>query len=556
VAGQGTELSIEPLLGFVGGSIASFAQLLLAAARKGTFARIINCPTYPIAARTLDLAPAVSRFRDVLSTPGIYHATVLARLYSAARRLDYRKRTGQFFTPPIVAEWALSMASPSRTEVIWDAGCGTGVFAEVLLRRGFEGLSCLGIENDPILALCAAHVLEAIGAPASFKVWYTNFLVLERAASEAQGLIAPSLIVSNPPFVRFHKLLGRSRMLATLKGRLGIRLSSFSGAGGYFVCRSVELLRDRQSRREAQSRAPRMLVFAPKEAAGASHWRRLREDLRRVEGWSWNEYSVPGGGVGGGNHHSNSLALLYVFERTGTPATASKPRLSRGAVLGDIMEIKRGISTGCNDFFVLTDAEAKLRGIPRHCLRAVLPTRIAIMGRCFSETEWDALRVAGHPCWLLALPNVDIRDLETSVQTYLRKGVRQGLHATPTAQRLRIWYSLPIPDKPPDVFVTYLFRGAPRFVLNSARVLHLTNILGGRFSRPMARAGLRDAVVESLNGAAKGWIGEQRAGREYRDGLRKIEPRELQDLPIDPCLLDLLGAPRRSEDVREPTLFE
>jgi hypothetical protein len=55
----------------------------------------------------------------------------------------------------------------------------------------------------------------------------------------------------------------------------------------------------------------------------------------------------------------------------------------------------------------------------------------------------------------------------------------RSVHATPTAESLRTWLSIPVPATPPDVFITYLFRGAPRFVVNQARVCNLTNILGG-----------------------------------------------------------------------------
>src|SRR5207247_9611419 len=109
--------------------------------------------------------------------------------------------------------------------------------------------------------------------------------------------------------------------------------------------------------------------------------------------------------------------------------------------------------------------------------------RIRLSDSRFTSDDWGRLRESGHACWLLAIPQVDMRSLEGAVQAYLREGISRGLHLTPTAQRLKYWYALPLPKRPPDLFITYLFRDAPAFVMNCAKVLHLTNVLCGRLGR-------------------------------------------------------------------------
>src|SRR5689334_7161215 len=122
------------LLGFVRHSPAALMQLLVAAARKPTFSRIVNCPTYPAPARTKDLAGMVELFERALRASGEYSSIALAMLYSEAYPLLHRKVTGQFFTPAAMAEWGIGQALLIPDDSVSDAGSGTGVFAEALVR--------------------------------------------------------------------------------------------------------------------------------------------------------------------------------------------------------------------------------------------------------------------------------------------------------------------------------------------------------------------------------------------------------------------------------------
>lgn len=478
--------------------------------------------------------------------PAVHLPTLLARLYSSGRTLEQRKRTGQFFTSASVAKWALSMEPPESNDRICDAGAGAAVFADTVVRMGLPVRSYLGVENDPILALCAAHVLEALDAPSEFKVWYANFLTLQATTFKTRGHSLPTYIISNPPFVRFHNLSGRARILASVRTSLGVTLSPLSGSGSYFLSRAAALSACADPSPVMTKTRCRLLFFFPQEVAGAAHARQLRNDLQRMHEWTPKERAIPAGQTGIDKHRSNTLALFFVFERKKSLAAPRAERLPPQPCLGDFLQIRRGISTGRNEFFVLTDAAVRERHIPKHRLQPVLPTRISLPSRRLSKDDWEGLRRGGHRCWLLALPNRDPKEFEVSVQEYLKEGVRRGLHTTPTGRGYKNWFSIPIPARPPDLFVTYLFRGAPRFVINDARVLHLTNILGCRFTAPVDDCRQQERIVDALNSQAKRWMEMDLIGREYKGGLRKIEPRELALLPLDPQLVRLAVTDSRS----------
>jgi predicted RNA methylase len=520
------EALITELNDFIDGTTAGLLQVLVAAARPSIFRRIINCPTYPTAAGTPGLSKIVRKFRQGMQQTEIHPPTLLARLYVSTNSIAERKQAGQFFTAKEVADWALSLSRPSPEDDVCDAGAGTGVFAYSLLQSGINVRSYLGVENDPILALCAAHVLESAHAPRTYKVWYANFMLLDAKAFEKNKLDRPTFVVSNPPFVRSHHLTGRARIRASLKASFGIMLSSFSGSMDYFLVRAAQLVRPDSIMDKPRRR---LLFLLPKEAAGAAHSQKLRDDLSSKYSWRSRQHDILISTTGIDNHRSNALALVFVFEQRTHCEESNAAFKTEGPVLRDIVQIRRGISTGCNDFFVLSESDIEHRLIDRHWLTKVLPTRIHLPEFEFTTNDWEALRKSGHKCWLLTLPKLDLEEFEPPLQDYLREGLRRGLHATTTAKSLRVWFSLPVPATAPDLFITYFFRGAPRFILNGARVQNLTNILGGRFV-DRRNCDTRSDIVKSLNVEAAAW--EKGVGREYKGGLRKIEPRELSSLPL------------------------
>jgi predicted RNA methylase len=552
----GAESLYKQITRFTNGSVAGLLQLLVAAARRNTFQRIIACPTYPVPAKSLGLSLAVGQLREAMVHPDVNVSTFLARLYASVRTIEHRKRAGQFFTAEMAAEWALSIAPLVPSDDVCDAGAGTAVFADAILRKGGSVRSYIGVENDPTLLLCAAHVFESISAPKSYKLLYANFLLLRQVDFKANGLRVPTVIIANPPFVRFHNLTGRARMRAAVKSSIGVMLSPLSGSGCYFISRAAEIAGTLPSSSSGDTPNGRLIFFLPKEAAGAAHVRRLRDDLESMHGWRCRQFTIPNMQTGIDRHPSNALALLFIFEQMKVKVGPHARQSTPAVCVQDVLRIKRGISTGCNEFFVLTDEEVRRRKISQQYLREVLPTRIPITGNRFLRVDWELLRRSNRPCWLLALPNGDISDFEPSIQEYLKEGLERGVHETPTAKSFRMWFSIPVPPEPPDAFVTYMFRGASRFVLNRARVLHLTNILGGRFASPAPDSERQGMIIDSLNKQAESWVEGNLAGREYKGGLIKIEPRELSKLPIDVAVSKLLDRESLSSKVPCQSLFE
>jgi hypothetical protein len=192
--------------------------------------------------------------------------------------------------------------------------------------------------------------------------------------------------------------------------------------------------------------------------------------------------------------------------------------------------VHRGISTGNNKFFVLTDQLVERIGVPRDYLEKVVPTKIRFDTHIIDDNTWKDWRKSGKSCWLLAIPRHTSTAQLGALTNYIRVGEREGVHLAPTCRARKPWYSVRVPREFPDFIFTYMSRGSPRFMYNKARAHILTNLLGVRL-RHSTRCDMGD-IARYLNETLTSWIENNNVGRRYAGGLVKFEPGDLQRMPV------------------------
>jgi len=232
-------------------------------------------------------------------------------------------------------------------------------------------------------------------------------------------------------------------------------------------------------------------------------------------------------------------------------ALASEPKWTRfpaadvrsdtgAATLGDFFQIKRGLATGDNSYFILAEEEIAARGLPREVFTPILPSP-----RYLQHNEVKP-RKDGSPDierrrFLLdtKLSEDDIRKRFPSLAAYLEEGKARALHERYICKHRSLWYAQE--NRPPAPIVcTYIGRGDTRsgrpfrFILNSSRAT-VANVYLALYPTPLlAREAARDPelmrkVWRALNELPPSTLlGE---GRVYGGGLHKLEPRELSNVP-------------------------
>jgi len=214
-------------------------------------------------------------------------------------------------------------------------------------------------------------------------------------------------------------------------------------------------------------------------------------------------------------------------------------RAPAAARLGDYFRVQRGVATGANGFFIMSDAQALERGIPRQCLRPILPAPRQLP---LDEVPADAAGEPqlARPLWILdcRLSEEEVRERHPALWRYLQAG-RAQVAGGYLCSRRSPWYAQEI--RAPTFFLcSYIARGRrdgrlQRFIFNRSQAIAANNYL-----MLYPRAALERFIAGDVERARLVWqllsrIGPEvirACGRVYGGALYKLEPKELASVPM------------------------
>lgn len=491
-----------------------------------------------------------------------------------------RNRLGQFATPTALAEDMLRYAAsilPRDGQVRFlDPAIGTGSFYSALLkvfpkRRIAEAL---GFEVDP-------HY----GRPAAL-FWNDSGLTLKLADfTHAEPSARFNLLICNPPYVRHHHLANgeKTRLQVHTQRASGMRISGLAGlychflglSGAWMVEGGVagwlipsefmdvnygqamkQYLLDRVTLLHIHRFDPNEVQFADALVSSAVVW--FKNEPPPAD----HEVKFTFGGTLFEPRLSRLVpgrALAQEPKWTRFPAADVRSR-SGIPTLADFFQIKRGIATGDNKYFILSEEEIAARGLPMEAFTPILPSP-----RYLQHDEIRP-RKDGSPdierrLFLLdtKLPEDEIRRRYTALAAYLEEGKARGLQERYLCKHRSPWYAQE--NRPPAPIVcTYLGRGDTktgrpfRFIFNCSRAT-VANVYLAVYPTPLMSCemakdpDLLRKVWSALNRISpEALMGE---GRVYGGGLHKLEPRELSNVSAA-FLMDLLphaNLPKRSRQL-------
>lgn len=216
-------------------------------------------------------------------------------------------------------------------------------------------------------------------------------------------------------------------------------------------------------------------------------------------------------------------------------------RTDKQVRLGDLFQIKRGIATGSNAFFIIDRDIIKAYSIPSRFLKPILPSpRYIHQGIIEADEEGFPLLTSAKYLLDCSILPEQLRQHYSRLWEYMQSGASQGVADTYLCTSRKIWYLQEQRD-PPLFLATYMGRSKSsgehpfRFFLNLSRAV-ATNVFLLLYPKPALQALLqnnRERMVELL-----GYLNSLKrndminGGRTYGGGLHKLEPGELADIRL------------------------
>jgi len=479
---------------------------------------------------------------------------VIGDAYELLLKGAERRSAGQFQTPAwaadLMAQWLL--AEPCGTLLDPGVGAGRLLFraAELGGKAEHAPERMVGLDIDPVSLEMARLNLLMRGVP-NVTLSQRNFL-LDRLPRR------PDAVICNPPYSRHHSVPAAEKQAihAGFEARLGLRLSRLAGLHVLFLVRALEAVR----------KGGRLAFITPAEWLDVNYGQEIKRfvlERAQVEAVVLlkDDHLLFDGALTtaaitfmrAGAASSDPTRVVRMPRRLPEVEQAlaavrgeeqglrteelrltdrmkwSRPvrrRGSRGVPLGELASIRRGVATGCNRFFVVSEQTRRKRGLERSGLLPCVTSPRLIAGNELTAADLESLG-DDVPRWLLDERDPAAEAGKDAVGRYLRWGKRvHKAHQGYLANTRTPWYALE--QRPQSqILFTYMNRDRARFIRNGAGAVPLNTFL---IVEPAAGVDADELWEVLLSAHVERQV--KQARRNYGGGLWKVEPRELGQIRV------------------------
>ena len=437
---------------------------------------------------------------------------------------------GLHYTPTVLAQLLADRAIAGPVATVFDPACGEGALLAAAVRR------CAAL-NGAASGRPSVYGCDLLmGKVAKNKLPHGDYVA--RDFLSYRGETEYDLILMNPPFISARMMTSTARRLHNVRWGSVCPLSSNADMWAYFLLKATSHL----------NKGGRIGAILPWSFLQADYARNLRRWLatrfRRIrvlmigakcfeetnqrvlllwlDEFGRRSQSIRVGFTEGiqGKHTFSHISL-----KDWCNSSALSPEMSdvesllsiyteeHGfSRLQDLADIRIGVVTGADEFFIMTRERAKTRGFHHKNLVPILTT-----ARELSNLVIEA----GHsPTVLLRLSkNHPGRHTE-----YLREGVERGFDQRSHSRRREPWFGVgtgPVPHG----FFPYRVSWIPFMALNEGR-LQCTNSVHRVYFKDIPEEQRRWVQMSLLS--VPGQLSLEAYSKVYGNGMLKVEPRSLK----------------------------
>lgn len=532
-------------------------------------------------------------------------AEEIGRLFESLVPQESRRKLGQFRTPPTIADLMASWIIDNGTETVLDPGMGAGALSAASYRQKQQKsehaylADIYGVDLNELALVMGATSLTLLNHGGPHNLQTGDFLEFD--PDDVDGQI--DAVISNPPYSRHHELSEeyKKRVNSRVEAELGRDVSALSPMYAYFYYHSTKFL----------SPDGRMSFITPSEFLETSYGESLKQylvdefDIKalvlfdrdesskfdevmttslvsflekpssegdadeltrivRVDGEPSEETLLDA--INGDVEGETEWGFINAFRQDDLEAEDKWTSLfdpldidtSGLTELSELATVNRGIATGKNDYFCLTQNEVEEWNIDETYLSKIVRNSRSVPGYDYTDEDWEQEREEGGEVWVLYhLKELDADEINQAmpdeaegnatltayadessepnetpgVVEYLQHGMSDEVeaHSGYLARKRSPWFVVDRRD-PPPILVTYMSRGGSRFIRNETDARNLSNLHGIYFNVDITETEMK-ALLAYLNSEFASEV-VRRSGRTYSSGMDKIEPNEMEGVPV------------------------
>jgi len=572
-------------------------------------------PTQLLTALTDQERATILAIRSVLnatSNPAECLSMVYERLFSQ----DDRRDLGQFASPEYISQMLAEWAIEDGDTTVLDPGVGGGMLSTAAIAEKRRHGSSAPLEDmwatdiDPLSVTMAAVALKLVDGPGSPQLECGDFLQLKPHDWTNQGRVQTvfvDAVVANPPYSRSQALPQDVKTEANdiVSTETGIDFHGKSPLYVYFLAHAAQFVADGgrlafiipsrfmetkfgipfkeylldqfqinaivQLDTDGNTfrgvRATTSLVFLEATSPAADHEvsfinLQTYPKVETVSDLFQSEFDAESAG----DRYRTDVAQQLVSPEGSWQHyfSATEPQSITGvSEFSDIATIKRGIATGNNDIFCLSDADRQDHSIPDRFLQPIIKNAYDIPGFEITHADWESWREAGKRIWLLYAyeDGAKLTD-DTPLKDYLEYARDNFDTDRELLDQRNPWYCVDKRD-PPTILGKYMSRTGSQFMLNAAAIRTLGsfhNITPEFDDERLLKALLAylnsNIVQKEMSKISRSYSGLEKLEPGALKKAPVIDPRELNDDVVDKLvdLFDTLEQRNRNDESLDATL--
>lgn len=479
----------------------------------------------------------------------------LDELYEDIVPKDYRKTFGQYMTPAYVANFMAAWGLQNDVRSVLDPAIGTGRFLSAVSNlTKHTQISFMGLDLDPIMLNMANLKMSQDNTSPSVKLLLADFLKYNSNDKF-------DFIICNPPYNKFHHY-DRNNIAHTEIDYPGIKLSKLTNIFALFFLKAFSLVKLNGS----------IAFITPSEFLYTGYGVKLKELMLKnfeIDAFILTDIN---NSIFNGATTSSVITLLRkrtpnqnhkvkfikvfrwptnteLFDALNGIATDNihiNERLQSGLepkekwlvffeneVFADaerliplkyICDVSRGIATGYNEFFTLTESERNEWQIENRFLKPVISRALNATGFKFTYKDLERLEKENEKAYLLYCESTP----SSTLKNYIAYGEKLNANGRYLTKTRTPWYSME--RRPPaKILATVFSRNNMRFILNETDALNLAafHCIYPKFNNLTKTKALL-AYLNS-NVCTKYMRLEKRT---YGGGLDKFEPKDLENILV------------------------